>query len=116
MKAYLKGVRLYNQGLTDKNVMVDVIASLKKHIEITDDKVWTSLRRVGLTNDGHLNIESMESDIKWYNQNGYLAKIPTQEQYHDDQFVKSATTELDKNSKKEKSPQAKTKSETKKKK
>ncbi len=101
MKAYLRGVRLYNKGLTDKAVMDDVITNLKKHIEITDDKVWASLRRVGLTDDGSLNVESMESDIQWYNKNGYLAQMPTKEQYLDDQFVKSATAELDKNSKKE---------------
>ncbi len=100
MKAYLKGVRLYNQGLADKKIMDDNISHLKKHIEITDDKIWNSLRRVGLTNDGHLNIESMESDIKWYNQHGYLAKMPTKEQFTDDQFIKSATADLDKKSKK----------------
>lgn len=104
MKAYLRGVRLYNKGLTDKTVMNDVITSLKKHIEITDDKVWNSLRRVGLTDDGSLNVDSIESDIKWYNQNGFLAQMPTKEQYLDDQFTKSATAELDKTSKKENKP------------
>lgn len=100
MKAYLKGVRLYNQALTDKNLMSEVTQSLKKHIEITDEKIWLALRKVGLTNDGKLNTESMLSDIQWYHSNGYLDKMPTAEQFLDSQFADAATAELDKNVKK----------------
>ncbi len=95
MKAYLKGVRLYNQGLTDKKIMADVTTVLKKHIEITDEKIWQSLRKVGLTNDGQLNSESMLSDIKWYNENGFLPTMPKTEQFLDLQFAEAATKELD---------------------
>jgi NitT/TauT family transport system substrate-binding protein len=100
MKSYLKGVRLYNQALTDKNLMSEVTQSLKKHIEITDEKIWQNLRKVGLTNDGKLNTDSMLSDIKWYHDNGYLEKTPTLEQFLDSKFAEAATAELDKKVKK----------------
>lgn len=100
MKAYLKGVRLYNQALTDKDLMSGVIQSLKKHIEISDEKIWLSLRKVGLSNDGQLNKDSMLSDIQWYHDNGYLEKMPTAEQFLDSQFAVTATAELDKKIKK----------------
>lgn len=95
MKAYLKGVRMYNRALKDKQLMQDVVLQLKKHIKIEDENIWQKLRPVGLSDNGELDAESIREDLKWYNEHGYLDKVPNEASYLDDTFAKTATKSLE---------------------
>lgn len=99
MKAYLKGVRLYNSALKDQTTMLEVVDLLKKHIKIEDENLWLKLKPVGLKNNGSIDKKSIRSDLKWYNKNGYLSKIPEEKDYLNTEFAKKASLELDKNEK-----------------
>jgi NitT/TauT family transport system substrate-binding protein len=94
LKAYLRGVRLYNEGLDNPKKWAEVVRLLKKHIKIDNDKVWSSMAPVGLNNDGQLLNLSLARDLKWYKEKGYIEKIPNLADFVDQSFVIEATREL----------------------
>jgi NitT/TauT family transport system substrate-binding protein len=88
MIAYLKGVRQYNEGKTDRNVEI-----LAKYTQLTPEEVkqtcWIPMR-----SDGMIDITGMDAFQDWAIAKGYLvSKIPTEKlldmsfaQYADEQL------------------------------
>lgn len=95
MKAYLRGVRLYNQGLKDPAVWKDVTTALKKHIKIEDDRVWNKMIPVGIDNDGRILVENLSRDLDWYRKKGYISAVPNMSSVVDESFRRQAVKELD---------------------
>lgn len=100
MKAYLKGVRVYNKGLKDPEAMKEVVSHLKKHIKIEDEDLWFKLKPVGLRDDGAIDKRSIRFDLNWYKANGFLSKIPEEKKYLNTEFARKASLELNKSEKK----------------
>lgn len=100
MRAYLKGVRVYNKGLKDQEIMKEVVFHLKKHIKIEDEELWLKLKPVGLRDNGAIDKESIQFDLKWYKENGFLSKIPDEKSYLNTEFARKASSDLDKIEKK----------------
>ncbi|MFZ3229629.1 MAG: ABC transporter substrate-binding protein [Pseudobdellovibrio sp.] len=100
MKAYLKGVRLYNATLKNSVLSDTTIALLKRHIIIDDDNVWKKMRTIGLNNNGEISLASIEKDLSWYREKEFITTIPKNEAIFDLSIAKDAVAELIDKSKK----------------
>lgn len=90
MVAYLKGVRQYNEGKTDRNV--ELMAQLTKLDPAEVKKTcWQSFR-----NDGSLDIQSIVNFEEWAVSMGYLDKVVQGADFFDPQFVDYANQILSK--------------------
>ena len=88
MVAYLKGVRQYNQGKTDRNV--DIIAkSTQMKPEEIKSVCWQSIK-----SDGVINVQKMMDFQTWANSKGYLQNALPQEKLWDPQFIEYANKAL----------------------
>lgn len=90
MVAYLKGIRQFNEGKTDRNV--ELMAQLTK-LDPAEVKAtcWQSFR-----NDGHLDIQSIINYEEWAVGMGYLDKALTEAEFYDPQFIDYANKVLSK--------------------
>jgi NitT/TauT family transport system substrate-binding protein len=84
MVAYLKAVRQYNQGKTERNVEI-----LAKYTELDPELLrevcWLSFR-----DDGQINVQSVLDFQAWAVEKGYLDSSVTEEQFWDPSFVEYA--------------------------
>lgn len=88
MFAYLKGVRQYNQGKTDRNIEI-ISKYTELDAKILTDACWPSIR-----SDGNINVESVVDFQNWAVGRGYLKKLVPSDQFWDPQFVDFAVKEL----------------------
>ncbi len=88
MLAYLKAVREYKQGKTERNLKI-----IAKHSGLDEELLkrccWPSLRE-----NGRINIESILDFQKWAVKKGLLDKVVTPEQFWDPSFVSYASRVL----------------------
>ena len=88
MVAYLKGVRQYNHGKTERNLEI-----MTKHTgfdrELLKKACWPSIR-----NDGKIHIESTLDFQSWAVKKRYLEKVVTPDQFWDSRFVEFANKVL----------------------
>jgi hypothetical protein len=84
MVAYLKGVRQYSEGATDRNVEI-----LAEHIGLEPDLLrricWQAIR-----SDGVLNTASVDEFQAWAVEQGYQDSVVPVEQYYDPRFLEYA--------------------------
>lgn len=89
IKAYLRGVRQYNQGKTQRNL--DIIA---RRVQVNADMArllcWAPIR-----NDGSLDTPSLLEFEKWGVAQGYQIRPLTDGEVSDPSFAKKAAAELD---------------------
>jgi NitT/TauT family transport system substrate-binding protein len=90
MVAYLKGVRQFNEGKTDRNVEI-----LAKYAELEEDLVRDSCW-VTINGDGQINIDSVFNFQEWALGNELLDHIIPAEQFWDSSFIDYALEELGK--------------------
>ncbi len=93
MIAYLKAVRQYNQGKTERNLEI-----LAEHTgldrELLKKACWPALR-----DDGQINVQGVLDFQAWAVERGYLDSPVTEEQFWDPSFVEYANEVLDTSSK-----------------
>lgn len=94
MVAYLKGVRLYNRSLIDLEARKKVRTALGKKMKIADEAVWNKMVPIGLADSGELNMKSLEEDLKWYRQKGYVKVDVSISQMTDPDFAHEAVRRL----------------------
>jgi NitT/TauT family transport system substrate-binding protein len=88
MMAYLKGVREYNQGKTDRNV--DILAQYTKlDPAILRQMCWPALR-----DDGALNVDSVLDFQTWAVQKGLVQVAVSKDQLVDTSFATTANQRL----------------------
>jgi hypothetical protein len=84
MVAYLKGVRQYSQGKTDRNV--ELVAEFTK---MTPEEVrticWPAVR-----NNGQVNVDPLVDFENWAKEAGYLDAIVPADKFWDGSFVEYA--------------------------
>ncbi len=97
MTAYLKGVRYYNDYLEGKGEEKIVFAALAKYTPIKDLETFRAMGKPNIYSEGHLNKDSMEKDIGWYFEHGYIEIRPDVENIVNESFAKAATRALDEN-------------------
>ena len=88
MTAYLKGVRQYFQGKTERNIDILVeYTGLDRDLLL--NACWPALRI-----DGHIDIEEVNDYQAWAFQKGLLDRIVTDEEFWDPSFVEYACRAL----------------------
>jgi NitT/TauT family transport system substrate-binding protein len=88
MTAYLKAVRQYNQGKTERNL--DILA---KHTELDRELLrracWPVMR-----DDGQVNLQSLIEFQSWAQTKGLIDRPVTADQLWDASFINHATQAL----------------------
>ncbi|HLQ32426.1 MAG TPA: ABC transporter substrate-binding protein [Chloroflexota bacterium] len=73
MVAYLKGIRDYNDAFGPKKKGYDdVVNILAKNTTVKDPAIIKKMTPAGLNPDGKLDMKSMQEDIDYYTEAGYL--------------------------------------------
>jgi len=91
MVAYLKGVRQFNQGKTDRNLEI-----LVKHTEL-EEEILRDACWVTINDNGMINPPSVVDFQDWALGKELLDNIVTEEQFWDPSFLEFANKELEKN-------------------
>lgn len=94
IKAYVRGVRAYNDAFVKGKNKKATIEMLKKHIKIKDDRVWNNMIPIGLNPNGYINDKSLANDLKWYGERGYLKTVPDIKTVVDHTYLDKAIKEL----------------------
>lgn len=94
MVAYLKGVRDYNRAFVQKKDPDSEVAMLMKHTPTDSPEVMRNARPVGLSPDGRLNLTSMQADLDWYAEMGYVQVKPDLNKLVDHSYVDAAAAKL----------------------
>ncbi|MEO3858622.1 ABC transporter substrate-binding protein [Acrocarpospora sp. B8E8] len=97
MKGWIQGVRLYNDALEDarlKGPKGDEVISIMTKMTKNDEKTLRTAISQGIDSNGEMNIESLENDLAYYQERGYITKDVTVTQSVDDTFAKAAVQEL----------------------
>jgi NitT/TauT family transport system substrate-binding protein len=88
MLAYLKAVRAYNEGKTDRNVEI-LSKYTKLPAELLQKMCWPALHP-----DGTMNLESVMDFQTWAVEKGLVQTAATEEQLFDTTFIEYASQEL----------------------
>lgn len=88
MVAYLKGVRQYHQGKTERNVDI-IVGYTKLERELLQKACWPPLRT-----DGRIDIEQVNDYQAWAFEKGLLDRIVADETFWDPSFVEHARKAL----------------------
>jgi NitT/TauT family transport system substrate-binding protein len=88
MVAYLKGVRQYNEGKTERNIEI-----IQKYTQLDKDLIeracWPSIN-----SNGRLNTQSLLDVQDWDFENGYVDEKVTEDQLFDESFIEYANEVL----------------------
>jgi NitT/TauT family transport system substrate-binding protein len=88
MRAYLRGVRRYNEGKTRRNVAI-IARHTQLPVEIIERSCWMPIAA-----DGQVNMQSMNALLDWSKAHGYLdAPVPL-EKWWDPRFIDAANRSL----------------------
>jgi NitT/TauT family transport system substrate-binding protein len=94
MRAYLKGVRYYNDGLKDGKLAgstsADVIAILTEGTIFKDPELFKKIVPNGVDPNGRVNVASMNRDLALYRQLGLIENNVKAEDTYDPSFVNEA--------------------------
>jgi NitT/TauT family transport system substrate-binding protein len=88
MVAYLKAVRQYNEGKTDRNVEI-----LAKYIQL-DPALIREMCWPGLRDDGQLNVQSALDFQQWALDKKFMETAVSEEQFWNGSFVDYANAQL----------------------
>lgn len=88
MVAYLKAVRQYNQGKTDRNVEI-LARNIKLEPELLREMCWPTLR-----DDGQIDVESTLDFQRWAQEKKFQDTVVPAEQFWNPSFVEYADEQL----------------------
>ncbi len=94
MVAYVQGMRDYNDAVEKNKNKEEIIQILMKHTSMKDRSTYDQVVPVGLHPDGAMNLESLESDGKWFYNHGYIDKLPDMDAIVDTSFIEYAREQL----------------------
>lgn len=98
MVAYLKGARFYNDALKDGRFKgpnaAEVIAILAQDTNVKDQALYRKMTPNGIHPDGKLNDASLNKDLQFYREQGYLEGVIALEQVIDSSFAAEAVKQL----------------------
>ena len=98
MRAYLKGVRDYNDALKDGRLAgpnaEEVIRILTEATEIKDPAIYRAITPNGCNPNGHVHMPSLRNDLAFYKSDKQVEANVTVEQVVDSSFVDWALKEL----------------------
>jgi NitT/TauT family transport system substrate-binding protein len=94
MVAYVKGLRDYNHAFV-KQQNVDAVAEIiAKHSATKDPAMIKRMVPAGLNPDGYVSERSIEGDLDWYFERGYVQQRPDLRRLVDNSYVDYAIQQL----------------------
>ncbi|MDB5777449.1 MAG: transporter substrate-binding protein [Herbaspirillum sp.] len=98
MRAYLRAVRDYNDGLKNGKLAgpnaADVIAILTEYTNVKDPAIYRAITVQGCSPDGALSIASLNTDLNFYKSEGLIKGNVTVDQVIDTSFAAAAVKAL----------------------
>ncbi len=98
MRAYLRAVRDYNDGLKDGKIAGpnadEVVAILTEYTAIKDAALYRTISPQGCNPDGHVHEASLKNDLQYYKDEGQIKGNVTVDQALDNSFVEAALKDL----------------------
>ncbi len=98
MRAYLKGVRDYNDALKDGRIAGknadEIIAILTEYTAIKDAEIYRSIIANACNPDGHVNAESLRKDFSFFTEQGLIKGAVAFQDIFDNSFVDAALRDL----------------------
>ncbi len=98
MRAYIRGVRDYNDALKDGKLVgpnaAEVIAILTEYTSIKDPEIFKTITPNGVNPDGAVNLSSLKKDLEFYKAQGLVAEKISVDQAVDKSFVEAALKHL----------------------
>ncbi|HLY64436.1 MAG TPA: ABC transporter substrate-binding protein [Chloroflexota bacterium] len=95
MTAYVRGVRDYNDAFGPKKQGYDdAVKILAKDTTVKDPNVYAKMKPAGLDPDGKLDVNSLQSDINYYQSSGQLKAQADLSQLVDASFQQAAVQQL----------------------
>ena len=98
MRAYLRGVRVYNDALKDGHLAGpradEVIAILTKATPIKDASLFRRIIASAVNPDGAVNMKGLRADLAFFRERGLIERDITVDQVVDNSFVKAAVEKL----------------------
>jgi len=88
MVAYLKGVRRYNEGKTERNL--EIMAEFSG----LDQDLLRAACWFDFYDDGHVNVQSIIDFQEWAVEKGHLDTVVPEEQFYDPSFIQYASQAL----------------------
>ncbi len=92
--AYVRGVRDYNDAFVKQQGRNAVVEILAKHGTIKDPGMYGRMIPPGLSPDGALNMASIEQEVEWYVERGFIRERPNLAEIVDGSFVGAALERL----------------------
>ena len=84
LAAYLKGIRQYNEGKTERNLEI-LSESLGVSTDVLAVGCWPNIRE-----DGSIDFNGVDPFQTWSIENGFLEKAVTQDQFYDPSLLEAA--------------------------
>ena len=98
MRAYLKGVRDYNDGLKNGKIAgknaEEVLSILTEYTEIKDKDLYRSIVPSASNPDGRVNVASLKRDFDFFKSQKLISGTATPDQVVDNSFVDAVVREL----------------------
>jgi NitT/TauT family transport system substrate-binding protein len=94
MVAYLQAVRYYNDALQNGHLAGrnadDVITILGKYLPLKDPAVYRAITPNGVDPNGHVNVASLQRDLRFYRSEGLIEGDLVADQIVDHRYVDAA--------------------------
>ncbi len=84
LAGYLRGIRRYNEGKTDRNVEI-IAEATELDPELVREACWISMR-----DDGEIDVESLVGYQRWALREGLIDRAVAPEEFWDPSFVRGA--------------------------
>ena len=94
MKAYLKGVRDYNDAFFENKDRAPIVEILSKNTNVKKPELYATMVMPGLDPNGAVNAAGMSSDMAWYLSKGFLKEPVDVTKVIDSSFAESAVKQL----------------------
>jgi ABC-type nitrate/sulfonate/bicarbonate transport system substrate-binding protein len=94
MKAYLRGVRDYNDVFFKNRDRAGIIDILSKNTNVRKPELYATMVMPGLDPNGAVNVAGMTSDMAWFLSKGFLKEPVDVSKVVDTSFAESAVKQL----------------------
>jgi NitT/TauT family transport system substrate-binding protein len=94
MKAYLRGVRDYDDAFLKNKDRAAIVDILSKNTNVKKPELYATMVMPGLDPDGAVNAAGMKSDMEWFLSKGFLKEPVDVSKVVDTSFAESAVKQL----------------------
>ena len=94
MAGYIKGVRYIEDYLNGKVDGKELFGMIGKYVPLDDFELFKKMKIPGLNPDGYLNVDSIQKDLRWYHDKGYINTLPEISEIVAPEFVEKALAEI----------------------